>query len=133
MNRTLKRTLALLCALTAAVSPLSAWTPASAETRTIEQINREKKEKQEQINKKKEQLAALADDLSKKAQYEQTLNEQIGLISDKLTLIDSQLQNLHVDMENTEDKISALEDQIEDQKALVAKDMELFKKRIRAL
>ena len=133
MNRTVKRTLALLCALTAAVSPLSAWIPASAETRKIEQINREKKEKQEQINKKKEQLAALADDLSKKAQYEQTLNEQIGLISDKLTLIDSQLQDLHVDMENTEDKISALENQSEDQKVQVAKDMELFKKRIRAL
>ena len=133
MNRTVKRTLALLCALTAAVSPLSAWTPASAETRTIEQINKEKKEKQEQINKKKEQLAALADDLSKKAQYEQTLNEQIGLISDKLTLIDSQLQDLHVDMENTEDKIGELENQIAEQKEQVAKDMELFKKRIRAL
>ena len=135
MNRITKRVTAVLCALTAAAAPLSAVpsVTVSAETRTIEQINKEKKEKQEQINKKKEQLSALADDLSKKAQYEQTLNEQIGLITDKLTLIDAQLQDLHVNMEDTEEKIASLEEQIAAQKEQVAKDMELFKKRIRAL
>ena len=135
MNRKCIRITALFLALTAVAAPLSGWSsvPVSAETKTIEQINKEKKEKQEQINKKKEQLAALSDDLSKKAQYEQTLNEQIGLITDKLTLIDSQLQELHVNMEDTEEKIGTLETQIAEQKEQVAKDMELFKKRIRAL
>ena len=135
MNRKIKRTLALLFAVTLTAASLSAWqpVPVSAETRTIEQINKEKMEKQEQINRKKEQLAALSDDLSKKAQYEQTLNEQIGLINDKLTLIDAQLQDLHVNMEDTETKIGKLETEIAAQKKQVAKDMELFKKRIRAL
>ena len=135
MNRKTKRITAILLAVTAAAAPLSVWSsvPVSAATKTIEQINQEKKEKQEQINKKKEQLASLSDDLSKKAQYEQTLNEQIGLITDKLTLIDSQLQDLHVNMEDTEEKIGTLEIQIAEQKEQVAKDMDLFKKRIRTL
>ncbi|MBP0970573.1 MAG: hypothetical protein J5753_00905, partial [Oscillospiraceae bacterium] len=135
MDIRIKRTLAMLFAVTTAAASFSAWQniPVPAEAKTLEEIEKEKKEKQEQINKKKEQLAALADDLSKKAQYEQTLKEQIDLISGKMLLIDTQLQNLHVDMEDTEQQISVLEEQIEKQKKQVDKDRELFKKRIRAM
>ncbi|MBR3417971.1 MAG: peptidoglycan DD-metalloendopeptidase family protein [Oscillospiraceae bacterium] len=135
MDIRIKRTLAMLFAVTTAAASFSAWqnVPAPAEAKTLEEIEKEKKEKQEQINKKKEQLAALADDLSKKAQYEQTLKEQIELINGKMLLIDTQLQNLHVDMEDTETQIAALEEQIDTQKKQVEKDRELFKKRIRAM
>ena len=135
MNTTLKKTLAVLFAVTTTAASFSAWqtVPSFAAGKTIEEIEKEKKEKQEQINKKKEQLAALADDLSKKAQYEQTLKEQIDLISGKMLLIDTQLQNLHLDMEDTEEAIGNLENKIEEQKVQVEKDRELFKKRIRAM
>ena len=135
MDNRIKRTVAALFAVTTAAASFSAWqnVPVPAEAKTLEEIEKEKKEKQEQINKKKEQLAVLADDLTKKAQYEQTLKEQIDLISGKMLLIDTQLQNLHVDMEDTEKQVAALEEQIEEQKRQVEKDRELFKKRIRAM
>ena len=111
MDNRIKRTVAALFAVTTAAASFSAWqnVPVPAEAKTLEEIEKEKKEKQEQINKKKEQLAVLADDLTKKAQYEQTLKEQIDLISGKMLLIDTQLQNLHVDMEDTEKQVAALE------------------------
>ena len=135
MDIRIKRTLAVLFAVCTAGVSLSVWqnVPSPAEAKTLEEIEKEKKEKQEQINKKKEQLSALSDNLSKKAEYDQMLKEQIELISGKMLLIDTQLQNLHVDMEDTETQIAALEAQIDEQKKQVEKDRELFKKRIRAM
>ncbi len=135
MNANLKKALAMIFAVSLTASSVSVMQPitVSAETKTLEQIEKEKKEKQAQINAKKAQLATLADDISKKAEYEKVLNEQIELINGKMLLIDSQLQNLHQDMDDTEVQIEELEDTIEKQKVQVEQDLETFKTRIRTL
>ena len=63
MNANLKKALAMIFAVSLTASSVSVMQPitVSAETKTLEQIEKEKKEKQAQINAKKAQLATLLD------------------------------------------------------------------------
>ena len=134
MKNRFRRMLAIIFALTITAASFGWQKPQiPAEAKTVAEIEQEKKEKQAAINAKKEQLAKLADDLSQKEKYKQTLNEEIELINGKMLLIDTQLQNLHQDMEKTEQEIDTLQEQIEEQTVEVNEDLQLFKKRLRVM
>lgn len=132
-----KRLTGLLAAFTAAAVTAASFSAQTAgisgTAKTLSEIETEKKQMQAEIDKKKNELAQIADDIGKKSQYEQTLREQVGLISDKMTLIDTQLTNLHREMTDTELDIQALKKEITGNQAEVEKDTDLFKKRLRAM
>lgn len=101
--------------------------------KTLKEIEQEKKEKQAQIDAKKAELAELADDISKKAAYEQTLKDEIELINGKMLLIDTQITNLIGEISAKEAEIADLEQQIAEEELAVEEGLILFKKRIRTL
>ena len=101
--------------------------------KTLKEIELEKKEKQAEIDAKKQELEKLAKDKNSKAAYEQTLEEEIQLISGKMLLIDTQMTNLIGDISAKEQEIADLQVQIEDEQRAVDEGLVLFKKRIRAL
>lgn len=105
----------------------------TASAKTLKEIEEEKKEKQAQIDAKKEELADLADDMQNKTAYEQTLKEEIELISGKMLLIDTQITNLIGEISAKEAEIAELQTQIEDEQRAVDEGLLLFKKRIRTL
>lgn len=104
-----------------------------AEAKTLEEIEAEKKEKQAEIQKKKEELEALAKNISDNEHYQQTLQEEINLINSKMLLIDTQLRNVNAEIDDKQQKINELEVQIAEQQEAVNEGLEAFKQRIRTL
>ena len=137
MNKQCRKALAVLSAviLTATSLTLEAKQNPNnlAYAKTLKEIEQEKKEKQDQIDQKKEELKKLSDDLDNKSAYEQTLKEQISLINGKMVLIDSQMSNLIGEISETENQIAALQNEIDEEEIAVQEGLKLFKSRIRAL
>lgn len=137
MNKKFKKALSVLAAflVTAASLTLDAYRKPSfsADAKTLKEIEQEKKDKQAQIDAKKEELAELEKDISKKSQYEQTLKEEIDLINSKMLLIDTQMTNLIGDISDKEIEIAKLQEQIDSEEIAVQEGLVLFKKRIRTL
>ncbi|MBR6107294.1 MAG: peptidoglycan DD-metalloendopeptidase family protein [Oscillospiraceae bacterium] len=103
------------------------------EAKTLAEIEAEKKEKQAEIDRKKEELEKLQNDIGQKEAYQQTLLEEIDLINGKMFLIDTQIQNVNVEIIEKQDEIAALDADIVTQQAAVDEGTELFKQRIRVL
>ena len=137
MNNHITKAIAMISAVVITAGTLAwnhdSYRSISASAKTLAEIETEKKEKQAQIDQKKIELAALADDINKKAAYEQTLNEEINLINGKMLLIDTQLQNILQDIDQKQLEIDALQIQIDEQQLAVDDGLEAFKTRIRTL
>lgn len=115
--------------------PTSPLCPSSdtAYAKTLSEIDKEKKDKQNEISAKKAELAKLQDNIEAKEKYQQTLNEEIELINYKMLLIDSQLNSLVADIDAKQTEINELELQIGDQENKIAQGLSDFKTRIRTL
>lgn len=137
MNKQCRKALAVLSAviLTATSLTLGAKQNPNNLTyaKTLKEIEQEKKDKQDQIDKKKAELKKLAEDLSDKSAYEQTLKEEINLINGKMVLIDSQMSNLIGEISDKESEIADLQNQIDEEEVAVQEGLKAFKSRIRAL
>lgn len=137
MNKQCRKALAVLSAviLTATSLTLEATQNPNNLTyaKTLKEIEQEKKDKQDQIDKKKAELKKLAEDLSDKSAYEQTLKEEINLINGKMVLIDSQMSNLIGEISDKEAEIADLQNQIDEEEVAVQEGLKAFKSRIRAL
>lgn len=131
------KVLAVLSAVIVTAASLSLGSFRRPETtvsaKTLKEIEQEKKEKQAQIDAKKEELAELANDINSKAAYEQTLQEEIELINGKMLLIDTQITNLIGEISDKEAEIADLQQQIAEEELAVEQGLILFKKRIRTL
>ena len=101
--------------------------------KTLAQIEEEKKEKQAEIDAKKEEIEELSKNISQKDQYQKSLIQQIDLVNDKMTLIDTQIQNVNIEIYERQDELAALDQQIADQQQSVDEGIALFKQRIRTL
>ena len=137
MNKQCRKALAVLSAviLTATSLTLEAAQNPNNLTyaKTLKEIEQEKKEKQDQIDKKKAELKKLSEDLSDKSAYEQTLKDEINLINGKMLLIDSQMSNVISEISDKENEIIALQSKIDEEEVAVQEGLKLFKSRIRAL
>ncbi len=126
--------LAAVCLTTLSVIQHTDQMPESRiSAKTLAEIEEEKKEKQAEIDAKKEELAKLADDISQKEAYQKTLWEQIDLINDKMYLIDTQIQNVNLEIIDKQNEIENLDTQISDQQIAVDEGMVLFRQRVRVM
>ena len=137
MNRQISRITAVLAAALITAGCIIRgdvqYRPQVAEAKTLEEIEAEKKEKQDEIDAKKAELEALAKDISRNEQYQQTLQEEIDLINGKMLLIDTQLRNVNTEIDEKQTNIADLEVAIAEQEASVAEGLENFKQRIRTI
>jgi len=101
--------------------------------KTLAEIEIEKKEKQAEIDAKKEELKRLATDISQKEAYQKSLNDQMELISDKMYLIDTQIQNVNLEIVEKQDELTQLDTDISSQQIAVDEGMALFKQRVRVM
>lgn len=137
MNKQCRKALAVLSAVIVTAASLSLEAKQNpknvAYAKTLKEIEQEKKDKQDQIDKKKEELKALSNDLSSKSDYEKTLVEQIDLINGKMVLIDTQMTNLIGEITEKQQEIADLETKIAEEEVEVEQGLKTFKSRIRAL
>lgn len=137
MNRQISRITAVLAAALITAGCIIRgdvqYHPQVAEAKTLEEIEAEKKEKQDEIDAKKAELEALAKDISRNEQYQQTLQEEIDLINGKMLLIDTQLRNVNTEIDEKQANIADLEVAIAEQEEAVSEGLENFKQRIRTL
>lgn len=105
----------------------------SVYAKTIAEIEAEKQEKQEEIQKKREQLESLAGDITKTEEYQTVLQDEIDLINGKMLLIDRQLQNVYSEIDEKNAEIAALEQKIAEQQVAVDEGLAVFKERLRAM
>jgi len=126
--------LSAVCLTAGSLTLSDRYIPApTVEAKTIAEIEAEKKEKQDEIQAKKNELESLAKDISQKEKYQETLQEEIDLINGKMLLIDTQLQNVMNEIADKQAGIDTLQIQIEQQQAAVEEGLETFKTRIRTL
>lgn len=137
MNKQCRKALAVLSAVIVTATSLTLEAKQNpnnlAYAKTLKEIEQEKKEKQDEIDKKKEELKSLSNDLTDKSAYEQTLKEQISLINGKMVLIDSQMTNLIGEITDTQNEIAELENEIAEEEVEIEEGLKVFKARIRAL
>lgn len=137
MNQKIRKALAILSAViltgSSMAMQMSQVPSVTASAKTLKEIEQEKKEKQAQIDAKKEEISKLADDISSKSAYEQALKDEVELINGKLLLIDSQMTSVIGDIAAKQEEIARLQEEIDAEQYEVQEGLKLFKKRIRTL
>lgn len=102
-------------------------------TKTIAQIQEERKEKEAEIAALEEQIKALEGDKSEEKAYQDTLSDQIELIQENIKLLDDELVQINADITSTQENIQALNDDIAAQQVKIDENIELFKERLCAM
>lgn len=106
-------------------TPVYAWASSELES--------QKNENDSKIAEMQEKLDEIGSDQSEAEDYQNTLTEKIELQEQNITIVDEQLTRIEKEIDETQEDITKTEGTIEDMQAEIDVDLELFKKRIRAM
>jgi len=134
----IKKVLSFLTCSAIAFSTLTVYEAASGNekdisAKTISEIQEQRKQNQEEINRIESQLSTLEGNKSEEKEYQERLMSQIGLIQENITLLNAELDKIGSDITAAEANIQKLDKDIILQQAAIDDNVELFKQRLCAM
>ena len=121
-----KAAVALLLVFALVVTPYVVTSPVTAEAATLASLQEKQQQLKKQAEANKKKLEALKADKEKQQEYKETLDDQIATVQSQIDTLNEQISAL-------DDNITALENQIADKQASIDENLDLLKKRIRAV
>ncbi len=110
--------------------PSSANDGKSASAKTIDEIHAEKEANDAKIADLEKKIGSIEGDKKKEAEFQNVLNEQIGVIQDNITLLNTELDQINDDIILAQDNIGLLDISIHSQEDAIKKKVEIFKERL---
>ena len=102
----------------------------AANARTVEDIEQEKAANSQMIADLEAKLTVLAQSEADEKKYQETLNQQLKVISDNIALLTGEIEQLTNDIASAKDSIAKLDDSIAQQQDAIDEKVETFKKRL---
>ena len=121
-----KAAVALLLVFALVVTPYVVTSPVTAEAATLASLQEKQQQLKKQAEANKKKLEALKADKEKQQEYKETLDDQMATVQSQIDTLNEQISAL-------DDNITALENQIADKQASIDENLDLLKKRIRAV
>lgn len=133
-----QKILTFLCCTAVSVGAVAAYPAVTdrcqdASAKTIQEIQEERKANNEKIAALQSQIDSLEGDKNNEQAYQDSLNEQIGIIQQNIDLLNQELDAIALDIDATQGNIVLLDEDITSQQEEIDKNIELFKQRLCAM
>ena len=133
-----KKILTFLCCAAVSVGAVAAYPAVTdncqdASAKTIQEIQEERKANNERIAALQQEIDSLEGDKENERAYQNSLNEQIGIIQDNINLLNQELDTIATDINATQGNIFLLDEDINAQQEEIDSNIELFKQRLCAM
>ena len=133
-----KKILTFLCCTAVSVGAVAAYPAVTdrcqdASAKTIQEIQEERKANNEKIAALQSQIDSLEGDKNNEQAYQDSLNEQIGIIQQNIDLLNQELDAIALDIDATQGNIVLLDEDITAQQEEIDNNIELFKQRLCAM
>lgn len=135
-NKTLIRMVSMALCLTLAAGSIyckGMWQEVPVYAWASSELESQKKANDAKIAEMQEKLNEIGSDQTEAEDYQDTLTEKIELQEQNITIVDEQLTRIEKEIEETQTEITKTQKNIEDMQDEIDVDLELFKKRIRAM